>query len=163
MNIPAGERTVSDVEINKVDVRKILLDLSKKEFTGYIAVTCSANYGFEDSTVFFKKGEIIGAIYNLLAYKKIIYGELALSLFFNIFASKNGFFDVFKLPVEQMELIVTFNDRIQFKKSLSDKEIYGNYLNEYKNSLVDKLVPKNEVKKDKYSLLKEIGLGNIGA
>ncbi len=161
MNIPVGERVAENIDIKKVDVRKVISDLQSKNFSGYIAVTTKMNYGFEDSTLFFKQGSVMGCSHAFLAFDKIIYGEEGIRLFFNSFASQFGCFDVFRLTNEQMELIITFNDKILIK-SANMQKIFDNYIKEYKESLVEKYIDKSELSKDKYALLKEIGLGNIG-
>jgi len=161
MNIPTGERVAETISVAKVDVRKVISDLQVKKFNGYVSVTAKMNYGFEDSALFFKQGSTIGSVHSFLSFEKAVYGDDAVSLFFNTFGAKFGCFDVFKLTSEQMELIMTFNDKILFR-STNPLKILDNYIKEYKDSLVEKYIDKSDIGKDKYSLLKEIGLGNIG-
>ncbi|PIU02611.1 MAG: hypothetical protein COT55_02595 [Candidatus Diapherotrites archaeon CG09_land_8_20_14_0_10_32_12] len=161
MNIPTGERVAENISTAKVDVRKVISDLENKKFSGYISVTNNNGFGFEDGALFFKLGNVIGSVHTFLFYDKSVYGDESAALFFNSFASKSGCFDVFRLTSEQMELIVTFNDKILFK-SQNNQKLFDNYVKEYKASLVEKYIDRSSSSKDKYGLLKEIGLGNIG-
>jgi len=161
MNIPTGERVAENISVAKVDVRKVISDLESKKFSGYISVTNNNGFGFEDGVLLLKQGNVIGSVHAFLSFDKSIYGDESAALFFNSFASKFGCFDVFKLTSEQMELIITFNDKILFK-SQNNQKLFDNYVKEYKTSLVERYIDKSSGGKDKYGLLKEIGLGNIG-
>ena len=92
----------------------------------------------------------------------MFYLKDALELFFNSASAEFGIVELYELSREQMELMQTFNETVFFNEVYDVKDALKYYGKEYKDSLIERYIGRKEIDKNKYALLKQIGLGNIG-
>jgi len=159
MNIPSGKQVVSELATSGVDPKKMLGDLMKKNFNGYVSVTCKERFGFEDGFVILENGVIKGSYYKMLKNQKDAFGKDALALLLNAFGSGFGTIDIFMLTKEQVDLMLTFNEKVKFEASDLSK-IKDLFKNKYDPNLLGNYIEVQETT-SKYDLFKKIGLGNI--
>jgi hypothetical protein len=159
MNIPTGKPIIKGLALKNLNYQNMIQDLITKRFNGYICLTAKDQFGYEDTFIVFEDGIISGAYHNFLDKVKENFGDIAIKLFMSAFTAKFGTLDVYALTKEQVELILTFNEKI---KNMPVKDI--KYLNQFVNSKYrEEIIGSNasNVEETKYDLFKKIGLGNI--
>ena len=159
MNIPSGEEVVKNLEVKGIKTSSMIKDLNNKKFNGYVSITIREKFGFEDGVIIFKDGEISGSYYNFLLKNKELYGKDAFTFVMNAFGAEFGSLDVNKLSKEQVELMLTFNEKSKFELKL--KDLQKKIKTKYDENLVSQEIG-IDVKDEKYELFKKIGLGNLG-
>ncbi len=160
MNIPSGKQIVKNVALKKLDYANMLSDLIQKRFNGYLCLTINDKYNFEDSLLVFEDGAIKGAYSKFLNYEKEAFGDSAISIFLNNLKLEIGNIDVFSLTKEQTELILTFNEKMK-TTPINDTKSLNKFVNSsYKENFMSKFM-KQGSEDTKYSLFKQIGLGNL--
>jgi len=160
MNIPSGKQIVSKLNIREIDAKTMLSDLLRKKFNGYICITVNGSAGFEDGILILELGAIKGCHYKLLQNNKNYYAESALKLFLNSYGAEFGTIDVYGLTKEQVDLILTFNEKVKIKDITDINSIADLFVSHYNSDLTLNKDVKKSV--SKYDLLKSIGLGNTG-
>jgi hypothetical protein len=159
VNIPSGEEVVKNLEVKGIKTSSMIKDLNNKKFNGYVSITIREKFGFEDGVIIFKDGEISGSYYNFLLKNKELYGKDAFTFVMNAFGAEFGSLDVNKLSKEQVELMLTFNEKSKFELKL--KDLQKKIKTKYDENLVSQEIG-IDVKDEKYELFKKIGLGNLG-
>lgn len=157
MNIPAGTKIAYNMKTNELNAQKMIGDLQKKQFSGYITITVKEKFGFEDGIIVIKKGLISGSYYNIISVNHDIYSKDALSLIGNAFGSSSGAVDIYQLSNEQVDLMLTFNEKIRIDNS---DGFYQLIAQKYDFTKVQKYL-KNDKESSKYDLLKKIGLEGL--
>jgi hypothetical protein len=155
MNIPEGKPIVKNLSTLKLNYESMLNDLFLKKFSGYVCLTINQNKGYEDGFIVFQDGILQGAYYTLLDKNKEYYSEKALAFFMKGIKIL-GNLDIYSLTKEQVELLLTFNEKIRNKPINSIK-----YLNDFSNNNITEELFVEEKDENKYDLFKKIGLGNI--
>ena len=162
MNIPVGEIVEENVSLQKTNLGKKLSGLMAKKFSGYVVLTVEGSSGIEEGLALLKGGVLIGGIYEYIGFAKIIYGDRALSQLLNSGLAKFGVMDVGKLSRQQIELIIAFNERIELKKQLSQKELASATPKTYDAGAAGaELGEELKKKESKFDILKRIGLGGV--
>ena len=157
MNIPVGENVVSGLPVKEIDPKEMLSDLISKSFNGYVAITIFTDKGYEDGIIIFESGSIVGSYYKHLVLEKEFFGMNGLKYVLNMFGAEYGVIDVFKLSKEQVELLLTFNERVKTKSIKNLSDIKDFFVSKYNPNLFEEKT--EEV--SKYDLFKKIGLGSL--
>ena len=166
MNLPITKPILTNVFLEKVKPSKLILDFSKNLFSGLIFITNDTPFGFEESYIIFDKGKIIGCIYLFDIYDIKKYGSQAFDYCLNCLGSKDGIIDIYELSEDQIKLILLFNEKIKFiktinKKNSKKKHFFLNNLN-YDLSKVKLLLKDQIIKQDSQKkLLDERGLDDL--
>jgi hypothetical protein len=113
MNLPSGKIIKKELDNASTDTLKLLAELARSQFSGYIALCVKAT-SLEEGTLLMDKGKIVGAMYEYYALKKEFAGEQAFTRFLNASAAKQGILDVIQLTPEQVHLALAFNENSVF-------------------------------------------------
>jgi hypothetical protein len=108
MNFPVGE--IMAKEFLPDDIQKIILDLNKKNFSGYIVQSVSESC-FEEGVLFFKEGELLGAVTECKEAGNELKGNEAFVQFLNQTKGR-GYYQIVKLTESQVDLVVAFDKKI---------------------------------------------------
>lgn len=153
MNIPSGTALKTGLDVAAVDFFALLKELEKRRTSGYLAITTAGEYGVEEGTLFFDEGKTVAAFYEYYYFKKTFYGREAFERILNSSAAQHGVLDVFELSMDQVHLVLAFNEaaisvptdaelaprKMVFNKDLEEKlkaaqvpETRGGLLKKYK-------------------------------
>lgn len=155
MNIPEGTPIAKNLSTLKLNSESMLNDLFLKKFSGYVCLTINQNKSYEDGFIVFQDGILKGSYYTFLEKNKDYYGDNALA-FFMRGIKVLGTLDIYSLTKEQVELLLTFNEKIRIKPINSIK-----YLNDFTNNNITEELVVKEKEENKFDLFKKIGLKNI--
>jgi hypothetical protein len=162
VNIPVGEIIEENVSLKDVNIGKKLSELMNEKVTGYIVLTVEGRSGIEEGLGIIKDGILIGGIYEYIRFGKIIYGDTAMAQLLNSGLAEFGVMDIGRLSKQQIELIIAFNERIELKNKLSQKELLSAMPKKYNaGSAETELVKGLKKKESKFDILKRIGLGGV--
>jgi len=121
---------------------KLFIDLQSKKFSGYTYLVINGNYGYEESILIFSKGQVVGSIYLNDFYNMSLYGKKAFDLAINSFGNKDGLLNIYNLDIDQIKLLLIFNDKIKFDFKISKSTV--SKLNiKYKEELTKQLLKTN--------------------
>lgn len=163
MNIPVGEIVEENIALSEVKFEEKLLKLSKEAFTGYLVLTVEGRSGIEEGLLLFKGGLAVGAIYEYVKFKKMFYGDNALEQLLNAVLAEFGVMDIVGLSRQQVDLIIAFNEKVELRKPLSQKEITKIIPKQYQVAVAEKALGKELKKKEsKFDVFKKLGLGGLG-
>lgn len=136
-----------DVPLDIVSVSQKLLD---KKFNGYLILTIRGHF-IEEGVLFFRDGEIAGAIVECLALENTIKGPEAVSYFLN--ETKGvGFYHCIELTRSQVDLITAFDEKLLAPKIV---------LKDLPKMIPNAFLPKFERAGEKKSALETYGLGEL--
>lgn len=121
MNLPTNKPVIENISLESLEPKKLLADLHKNKFTGYLLIITYKDFGFEDNIIFLEKGECVGSIYVNNLYNKEFLNKPAFELSFNSFNSSSGFLSIYGLSEEQLKLILIFNEKIKYNFSFKPK------------------------------------------
>ncbi|MBI4361049.1 DUF2226 domain-containing protein [Candidatus Micrarchaeota archaeon] len=110
MNLPYGKAFKTNLDNASTDAFKVIEELRRKRFSGYLALAVKGQKGVEEATLLLDEGKIVGAAYEYYAYNKTFSGEKAFQRFVNATAAKHGTLEVFELTSEQVHLALAFNE-----------------------------------------------------
>jgi len=123
MNLPISKPIIENVSLDAIDPFKLLFDLNKKQFTGYIYFVVHSLNNFEENILLFLKGNVAGSIYLNNTYNVEIYGKEAFEFSLNNLSYKEGVINIYELSAEQLKLILIFNDKIKFESKFDEKSL----------------------------------------
>jgi hypothetical protein len=123
MNLPISKPIIENVYLDDIEPVKLLSDLNKKQFTGYIYFVIHSLNNFEENILLFLKGNVAGSIYLNNTYNIEIYGKEAFDFSLNNLNYKDGSINIYELSAEQLKLILIFNDKIKFDYKFDEKSI----------------------------------------
>lgn len=140
MNLPSGKPFKTNLDNASTDVFKVIEELHRKRFSGYMALCVKGQKGLEEATLLLDEGKVVGAAYEYYGYQKTFAGDKAFQRFVNASAAKHGTLDVFELTSEQIHLALAFNEDVVFVPQ--DKEFHNVKVKEFSPFFED------EVKKE---------------
>lgn len=114
LNLPSGKMLYKNLDLNTVDFIKIMLELQNKRVTGYAAVCIKGVGGFEEGTVLYDAGKIVGCVYEYYKHDRQFEAGEAFQRILNASAAKNGVIDVVELSAEQVQLALAVNQKMIF-------------------------------------------------
>lgn len=163
MNLPIGEITQQGVDSRKFDETKEINSLFDKLFSGYLVITIEGFGGVEEGIMIFKKGRIVGTIYEYMNYGITIFGESAIPQIFNSLAAEFGVIDVVSLTTDQVDLVIAFNDKIKLPIELGKRDVSKFFVKKFSPSyaakVLSKVVEKQETTK---TIFDKLGLSDLG-
>jgi len=118
--LPPGQSVKTGIDLAGLDFQGLLKELSRKAFTGYLALMVKGVGGLEEGTIIYDSGKIIACTYEYLRYDKLMFGSDAFPRIANATAAKKGTVDLFQLSADQVKLITAFNDKMAFSPKDSD-------------------------------------------
>ena len=162
MNVPVGSVVENCVEIAGFNLQSKAVELSRKGFSGYIALTIEGHTGIEEGLILFRNGEITGSVYEFLKLGQVFFSGDALQLSANASRALHGIVDVIELSKQQAELVIAFNDKMGFERPVQAKDLSRLMQSIYDIELVKKFVGgKLRKEESKLDILKRIGLKEI--
>ncbi len=163
LNLPVGEIISKGINLREIDVKKLIEGFYEKEFSGYLIVTLEGFDGLEEGVLLFKAGALNAAFYEYDLYGVTVFGDVAVSHFFNCLASPYLVGDIVSLSDQQVDLITAFNDKSRLGKTVAKNDfqrlIPKAYSAEFAKSVLSQYVRKEESKKD---IFKKFGLTSLG-
>ncbi len=162
MDIPVGKIVESCFELKNFSFSKRVQELSDRGFSGYIVLTVEGCVGFEEGLILLRQGEIIGCVFDFLKIGEMYYGDDALRLLLNSSKSNYGVADIIELSRQQAELVLAFNDRMAFSKSVNAKDLSKLTPSNYEVSLVKLFVgEKIKIEESRFDVIKRFGLKGL--
>ncbi|MFH1752067.1 MAG: DUF2226 domain-containing protein [archaeon] len=162
MNLPASNPVEQGLSLNETDVKKMVADLTTHNFTGFISATVEGFDGLEESLLLFKQGFLVAVSFNYLKQDLKFLGQDAFKRVFNSLASNQGIIDVFSLTLQQLDLVMAFNEKSKLSKSVSRKDLNSFYTSNYQVEPVKVDLKQSGLRvQSKYDLLKKRGLSGI--
>ena len=148
MNFPVGSVLFKgDTPFDLVSTYQKLFD---KKFNGYLILTVKGHF-IEEGVLFFREGEINGAVVECLAIGSTFKGTEALDYFFN--QTKGlGYYQCVELTRSQVDLITAFDEKLLASKIV---------LKDLPKMIPIAFLPKFERTNDKKSALDAYGLGEL--
>jgi hypothetical protein len=132
------------------DLVSVSQKLSDQKFSGYLILTIRGHF-IEEGVLFFREGEISGAIVECLALQSTIKGTEAISYFLN--ETKGvGFYHCVELTKSQVDLITAFDEKLLAPKIV---------LKDLPKMIPNAFLPKFERAGEKKSALETYGLGEL--
>lgn len=122
MNLPVGgivKQGISSKDIRFIDIYR---ELKKGMLTGYIVLTLDGYDGFEESVLMFRKGEVVGCVYEYLKWGVVLNGEKALPYFMNSVNANFAVYDIYSLTLQQIDLVLAFNEKFKLSKDVINRE-----------------------------------------
>lgn len=162
MNFPLGKIIQDSIKVTEFNWKQKINEFDSQKFTGYIVITLEGIDGIEEGVLAFLNGKAVACFYEFTKFELNLFGEKALPVFFNAFNAEYGIGEIHETTVQQIELIIAFNDSIKLKKDFSKNDLNKFYSNEFsakyaKETLSDAL-NKMESRSD---IFKRIGLSNL--
>jgi len=114
VSFPTGKTVIKNADLVTVDFLRALVQLQKKNFSGYVALCIRGTSGFEEGTVLFDGGKIVGCAYEYFKYGKEFQGQEAFQRIINATAAKQGIIDAVELTAEQVQLVLAINQKLLF-------------------------------------------------
>ena len=162
MNLPSGKTVERNLEVAKTDFAKKIAELMENEFNGYLVVTVEGYSGIEEGVLFIKKGGIVGASFEYPKFEVAVFGDAAAKQFFNALGSQHGVGDVCELSKQQLELIITFNEKTALVKEITQRDLKKLVQKEYTAEFAKKTLGKAlERQESKYNIFKKVGLPEL--
>jgi len=148
LNFPVGTVLFKgEVPFDLVLAHQKLFD---QKFNGYLIQTITGHF-IEEGVLFFREGEITGAVVECLAIASTIKGSEALDYFFN--QTKGvGFYQCVELTRSQVDLITAFDEKLLAPKIV---------LKDLPKMIPTAFLPKFERTSEKKSALDAYGLGEL--
>jgi hypothetical protein len=163
MNLPVSEIVEQGKVTGEFKYKEITESSMEKEFSGYFIVTTDGFDGIEEGVLIFRRGYLVACLYEILNYGITVFGDTALRHALNSFLNPKGIVDIYGLTNQQVDLVAAFNDKIKLKRPVTKREVQrlypGKFSAEMSKGLLKEVVSKRETKE---SLLKRLGLGNLG-
>ncbi|MAG22257.1 MAG: hypothetical protein CL943_03050 [Candidatus Diapherotrites archaeon] len=162
MNIPIGTLVEENISLKGTDIKQKISTLLEQGFTGYLVLTVEGRSGIEEGLLLLKNGLAVGAIYEYVKFAKSFYGDHAFEQLFNSSLAEFGVMDIGSLSKQQVELIIAFNEKIEFKKALEPKELEKLVPKKFDADVAEKALGKKFKKKEsKFDVFKKLGLGGV--
>ena len=124
MILPPGQSVKTGIDLAGLDFQGLLKELTRKAFTGYLALMVRGVGGLEEGTLIYDSGKIVACTYEYLRYDKLLFGSDAFPRIANASAAKKGVVDLFQLSADQVKLIAAFNDKMTFSPQESDMSAF---------------------------------------
>ncbi len=162
MNIPVGKVVEKRQSFEETAPYEMVMALLKAGFNGYVVATIEGPTGIEEALFLIRGKEITGAIFEAGRSSKIFYGLEALQLGLNLLRAEKGVFDVNALTIQQIDLIVAFNDKLELRKPVN-KDVFAKLLpsSYHPDATLRKLKDWLPEAESKENVLKRFGLGSI--
>ncbi len=162
MNLPISKPVVENVFMDIIEPDKLLLDLNSKLFTGFMYLVTHTKKSFEENFILFLKGNVVGSIYISNNYNLEIYGEKAFELSINSLGYKDGLLNIYELSIEQLKLVLIFNEKIKYEKNITNKNI-SKLKFKYNENLLDEFI-KDKIPEEieaKYELFDKFNINDL--
>ncbi|MFH1240597.1 MAG: DUF2226 domain-containing protein [Candidatus Diapherotrites archaeon] len=162
MNLPVGNVLKEGVNLKDVKFSNIISTLMKEHFTGYIVLTVEGYSGIEEGLILFRKGIIIGSIFDYSKFQVTVYGGSALEQSFNSSNVHFGVFDICALSTQQVDLVTAFNEKIKLEITVTAKNLNKLIPNKYEVKYAKKVLA-DALKREetKFDVFRKLGLSGI--
>ncbi len=160
MDLPLGVPLQQSLKTANVDMLNTILELMKKQFTGYIVVTINGYDGIEEGAILFRKGVIIGAGYEFMKYGVTIEGNDAFKIVLNAFKAKHGVIDIYSLTTQHMDLLTAFHEKMLISLKIEPKNLKKIYPREFSDRYAKDVIKQQE-EVTKYDIFKRAGIAGI--
>ncbi|MDD5148572.1 MAG: DUF2226 domain-containing protein [Candidatus ainarchaeum sp.] len=162
MDLPVGEFIESGI-VSKSGIVKEKLDaLLETEFSGYIVLTIEGRGGIEEGALLIQQNRIIGAIFDYLNFNRKVFGDTAVSHFFNAAAADFGNMDIIALSKQQIELIIAFNEKIELSRPILQKDLARINLDKYTPKLAEGFLGNDLLKNEsRFDVFRKVGLAEF--
>ena len=162
MNLPVGNVIKEGVNLKDVKFKNIISTLIKESFTGYIILTVEGYSGIEEGMLLFRKGNMIGSIFDYSKFEVTVYGDSASEHVFNASQAGFGLFDICALSIQQVDLVTAFNEKVKLDTHITTKNLNKFISSKYDEKYAKKVLAKALTKEEtKYDVFKKLGLTDI--
>lgn len=149
MNFPVGT-VISEAPL-PIKFETVFEKLKEMRFNGYIIQSIVAD-AVEEGVIFFREGEMIASIIEVLALKQTLKGDEALNYFLAQTKAK-GFFQSVELSRSQIDLVTAFDEKLLISKGFSLKDLA--------KSIPDSFETKFKMSGEKSDPLSKFGLSDL--
>lgn len=164
MNLPVDEIKEQNLSLKDMNIKKKLVSLLEKKFSGYAILTIDGRSGIEEGALLFRDGEAIGAVFEYLRFGRSLFGDAALLHFLNASKAEFGILDIIGLNSQQIELIIAFNEKIELNKPVSAKDLAKIVPDKYNPKFAENELKSELSKKEsKFDIFKKIGLDDFSS
>ncbi|MBI5884947.1 DUF2226 domain-containing protein, partial [archaeon] len=151
------------LKLELAEFRQLLQQLMQEGFNGYIVLMVQGLQGIEEGILVFKNGQPVGCYHELMKLNHVFYSDRALNAFLNASAARKGIIDVFRLDLQQVDLVLSFNEKIKLSEAMKSefpKKINELPLKEFSSSFIQEALQAlpAEDKLTKTELMKKLGL-----
>ncbi|MEM4254981.1 MAG: DUF2226 domain-containing protein [Candidatus Norongarragalinales archaeon] len=163
LSLPSGKMLNKNVDVSNVDFLKALVQLQRKNFSGYVALCIKGTGGFEEGTVLFDSGKIVGCAYEYYKHDKEFQGPEAFQRILNAAAATTGVMDVVELTPEQVELVLAVNQKMIFVPD--QKQLESTSVKEFSPLFEQQLTAQQagEKPESREQLLKKYKMGGLAS
>jgi len=163
MNLPIGEAVERNLNLREFDARGTVTGLFDRLFSGYLVVTIDGFGGMEEGVLLFKKGVLLGSIYEYTNYDIVVFGEPAMVQSINAMSAQYGVVDVYSLSNQQVDLVTAFNDRVKISRAIQKRELSGlfgrEFSDQYARQVLSGVLKEHESRE---TVFKKLGLSRLG-
>lgn len=163
MNLPIGDVIEQNLNLREFDAKGTVSGLFDRMFSGYVVATIDGFDGMEEGVLLFKKGSIVGSIYEYTNYGIVVFGEPAMVQTINSMAAPWGVADVYSLSTQQVDLVTAFNDKIKITKDIQKRDIAGlfgkPFSDQYARQVLGEVLKQHESRE---TVFKKLGLSRLG-
>ncbi|MDD3159918.1 MAG: hypothetical protein PHQ98_03055 [Candidatus ainarchaeum sp.] len=146
MNFPVGKLIKSSTA--PFDFQSIFTELLAKSFNGYLIISIYSNC-LEESICFFKSGQIVGCLTEIMQLNKVIKGDESINYFFNQTRGQ-GSYQLVELTKSQIDLIIAFDEKLKV-----------NLEKDFLKKIPNQFVLKFDLSNQKVDLFNKYGLSGI--
>ncbi|HLD62827.1 MAG TPA: DUF2226 domain-containing protein [Candidatus Norongarragalinales archaeon] len=161
VSLPSGKMLSKNADAGSIDFLKALVQLQKKNFSGYVALCIKGAGGFEEGTVLLDSGKIVGCAYEYFRHGKELQGAQAFQRVLNAAAAAIGTMDVVELTPEQVELVLAVNEKMIYVPD--QKQLEGVSVKEFSPLFEREVVSQQpqEQNESREDLLKKYKMGGL--
>lgn len=161
MNLPIGEVVEQGLDLYELAVKELLESFIDRGFSGYLVATIQGYSGMEEGLLLFKQGTMVGCFFEYLSNGQIIHGDYSLQQVFNALAAEQGVVDIIALSVQQVDLIIAFNDKLKVSAPLDKSKLSRYLVKQYSEKFAIQAMVSTDnekVKSDSKNVFKKLGL-----
>ncbi len=163
MNLPVGEVLEQGLDLSRLAVKELMESFMDKGFSGYIVDTVWGHSGVEEGVFLFRQGFLVGSFFEYMSCGVTYLGDYSMQHVFNSYAAKKGVVDIVGLSVQQVDLIMAFNEKLKVTAELNKKNLLKYLVANYSNSFAMlALEQSKQGSGESKSIFKKLGLAGLG-
>jgi len=163
MQLIEGRLVEQALSLSEKSFSNSVIELIKKQFSGYTNLTIEGFDGLEEATLIFREGKIIASVYEYLKYGVIVNGNSAIAQVFNAGSAELGVFDVVSFRSTDAELTIAVNPKIRISVDVSSSDVnkltHKGFNPAYARKVLSMVMKTSSHRPE---LMKKLGLGDMG-
>jgi hypothetical protein len=162
MDLPVGDFLETGIIVKDNIVRDKISALLETDFAGYAVVTIEGRSGIEEGILLIRQNIVIGAIFDYLRFAKEVFGDEAVTHFFNAAKADFAVMDIISLSKQQIELIIAFNEKIELSKPIMQKDLARIGAEKFSPRLAESVLGNELFKKEsRFDVFRKVGLAEF--